>query len=80
MKSLFDKKTKDRPLQPGDLVLRWDVRREDKGKHEKFDQLWLGPFKIYEVKGNNTYLLENMEGESQELPVNDQFLKPYFQN
>lgn len=25
MKSVFDKKAMDRPLQPGDLVLRWDV-------------------------------------------------------
>lgn len=29
MKSMFDRKEKDRYLQPGDLVLRWDVKRED---------------------------------------------------
>eukprot|EP00253_Pinus_taeda_P030499 PITA_30499 len=46
MKSLFDKKSKDRPLQPGDLVLQCDVLREDKGKHKKFDLLWFNPFKI----------------------------------
>lgn len=38
-KSLFDKKAKGRPLYTGDLVLRWDVRREDKGMNEKFDPL-----------------------------------------
>lgn len=70
MKSIFDKKAKDQPLQPGDLVLRWDVRWEEKGKHGKFDSLWFEPFKISKEKGNNTYLLENLEGESLELPVN----------
>ena len=70
MKSLFHTKAKDQPLQPGDLVLRWDVWREEKGKHGKFDSLRFGPFKISEEKGNNTYLLENLEGESLELPVN----------
>lgn len=29
MKSMFDRKEKDRYLQPGDLVLRCDVKRED---------------------------------------------------
>ena len=43
---MFDKKAKDIPLQPRDLVLRWDVQQEDKGKHEKFDPLWFGPFRI----------------------------------
>eukprot|EP00253_Pinus_taeda_P011608 PITA_11608 len=78
MKLLFDKKAKDRPLQLGDLVLRWDVRQEDKGKHGKFDPLWFGPFKIVEERGNNTFLLENLDGELQELLVNVQFLKFYF--
>lgn len=80
MKSLFDKKAKDRPLQQGDLVLRWDVRWEDKGKHGKFDPLWFGPFKIAEERGDNTYLLEKLYGELLELLVNGQFLKFYFQN
>ena len=70
MKAPFDKKAKDRFCQPGDLVLRWDVRREDKGKDGKFDLLWFGPFKIAEVKGNNTFPLENMDGEVFELSVN----------
>jgi len=70
MKSLFDKKAKDRPLQRGDLVLRWDVQWEDKGKHVKFDPLCFVPFRIVEERGNNTYLLENLDGELLELPVN----------
>eukprot|EP01018_Ginkgo_biloba_P028760 Gb_40851 [translate_table: standard] len=39
MKALFDRKSKEGIFMPGDLVLRWDKRREDQGKHEKFDNL-----------------------------------------
>ena len=48
MKELFDQHAKYRKLQTGELVLRWDVRRADKGNHGKFDPLWFGPFKIAE--------------------------------
>lgn len=37
MKSIFDRKAKEIIFQTGDLVLRWDTRREEKGKHGKFD-------------------------------------------
>jgi len=80
MKSLFNKKENDIHLQPWYLVLRWDVIRECKGKHRTFDPLWFDPFKIVEAKGNNTFLLENLEGEALELPVNGNFLKLYFQH
>jgi hypothetical protein len=30
---------KERSFFLGDLVLRWDARREDPGKHRKFDPL-----------------------------------------
>lgn len=36
VKELFDKKARERNFKKGDLVLRWDTRREDKGKHVKF--------------------------------------------
>jgi transposase InsO family protein len=39
MKSLFDRREKDRDFLPGDLVLRWDARREETTKHGKFDHL-----------------------------------------
>jgi hypothetical protein len=41
MESLFDKKAKDMEFLPGDLVLKWEARKEDAGKHGKFDHLWL---------------------------------------
>lgn len=80
MKTIFDRKAKEIMFQKGDLVLRWDVRREDKGKHGKFDPLWYGPFKINEVRMNNTFMLENLEGEVLDMPVNGQYLKHYFRH
>ena len=78
MKSIFDRKAKDIMFLNGDLVLRWDTRREEKGKHGKFDPLWYGPYKITEVRSNNTFMLENIDAEAVELPVNGQYLKHYF--
>ena len=66
-------------MNVGDLVLRWDIRRADKGKHGKLDPLWFGPFKIAESAGNNTFRLENLGGDLLDAPVNGKFLKPYFQ-
>jgi len=39
MKSLFNKKEKHMEFLPGDLVLKWDARKEDVGKHDKFNHL-----------------------------------------
>jgi hypothetical protein len=66
-------------FQLGDLVLKWDALKQDKGKHSKFEALWIDPFKISEVFSNNTLKLQNMENE--EVfggPVNLYFLKKYF--
>jgi len=37
IKTIFDTRTKEDQFLVGDLVLRWDARKEDKGKHGKFD-------------------------------------------
>ena len=39
MKSLFDGKARERDFKEGDLVLRWDARREERGTHVKFHNL-----------------------------------------
>ena len=67
-------------FQTGDLVLRWDTKREEKGKHGKFDPLWYRPYKITEARSNNTFMLENLDGEAIGLPMNGQYLKHYFQH
>jgi hypothetical protein len=79
IKDIFDRKAKKENFQPGDLVLKWDAQRKDKGKHGKFEALWMGPFKIHEVLNNNTFKLQNLEGiEISSGPVNGNFLKKYF--
>jgi hypothetical protein len=62
----------------GDLVLIWDARNEDKGKHGKFDHLWLGPSKIVAYHGNNAYLMQESNGDIVGGGlVNGRFLKHY---
>jgi hypothetical protein len=54
VKEAFDRKVRNKEFEIGDLVLKWDAPRQDKGKHSKFDALWIRPFKISEVFSNNT--------------------------
>jgi hypothetical protein len=79
MKSLFDKKDKDKEFLPGDLVLKWEARKEDAEKHGKFDHLWFVPFKIAVVEGKNSFSLENLNGEILEAPINGRYLKYFMQ-
>lgn len=61
-----------------DLVLRWDARGDEKGKHGKFDNLWFGHFIIAEVLDNNTFILKILDGgELLRGPVNGHFLKHF---
>jgi hypothetical protein len=79
IKQVFDKKSKKEEFQVGDLVMKWDAPKQDKGKHGKFEALWIGPFKISEVFSNNTYRLQDLEGEEVfNCPVNGHFLKKCF--
>jgi hypothetical protein len=64
IKCWFDKKfVGEKYFQVGDLVLKWDKLHEDKGKHSKFQQLWLGPFMIKEKIGQGTYRLQILKGK-----------------
>ena len=79
VKRWFDlRKSVSRDLEVGDLVLRWDKEHEDKGKHTKFQRLWLGPFIITENLGPSTFRLQTLEGEIDDLPVNGHLIKRYF--
>jgi hypothetical protein len=57
IKKMFDKKTKASDFSIGDKFLKWDSRREDKGKHGKFNNLWLDPYLIHSTTSNNSYFL-----------------------
>jgi len=79
IKKFFDKISKADDFSLGDKVLKWDSRRQDKGKHGKFENIWKGPYIISTFRGNNAFYLKELEGT--ELPgglVNGRMLKHYF--
>lgn len=78
IKYLFDKKEKDRKFEESDMALLWNARCQDKGKHGKFEALWIGHFVITSKGGEDSYYLQNISREDQELPVHGQFLKHFF--
>ena len=78
-KASFDSNfVSSKSFQLGDLVLKWDKAHKEKGKHTKFQQMWLGPFQIVEQIGPSTFLLQDSSGRRESLPVNGQILKKYF--
>jgi hypothetical protein len=78
IKRIYDKRNKEDDFELGDLVLKWDSRNEDKGKHGKFDHLWKGPYTIQAFRGNNAFLLKDSDGtDLPGGPVNDKMLKHY---
>jgi hypothetical protein len=79
MKAMFDQKAKDREFLPSDLVLKWDYRKEELGKHGNFNHIWCGPFKIITSEGKNSFLLENMDGKILNAPINECYLKHFMQ-
>jgi hypothetical protein len=78
IKKICDKRTKEDNFELGDLVLRWDYRNEDKGKHGKFYSLWKGPYTIQVFRGNNAFILANNDGlDLSRGPINGRMLKHY---
>jgi len=58
--------------------LKWDSRREERGKRGKFDNLWIGPYTIHAYRGNNAYFLKEMDGvELHDRHVNGRMSKHY---
>ena len=62
MKNNFDRRIKEDIFQVDDLVLKWDASHEDKGKHGKFDHLWVGPYLNATLSGNNAFILQYQDG------------------
>ena len=76
---MFDKREKMDKFQVVDWVVKWDTVEKDKGQHGKFDSLWISPFVIAQVQNNNTFKMQNLEGEEVfDGLVNGCFLKLYF--
>ena len=78
IKRIYDRKAKADRFEIGDIVLKWDARNEEKGKHGKFENLWKGPYKIAAHWGQNAFLLQELNGEDYlGGSVNGRLLKRY---
>ena len=78
IKRWFDKHVAgDKQFQVGDLVLKWEKASEAKGKHSKFQKLWLGPYKIAEKINDAAYKPQSLQGDLENLLVNASILKKY---
>jgi hypothetical protein len=78
VKCSFDKISIIVNYKVGDDVLLWDKAHEAPSKHRKFDSLWLGPYRIYEVLGKNDFRLKTLDGEPLQFPVNGCHLKFFY--
>ena len=79
VKRWFDKhKAGNKDFEVGDLVHKWDHPHDEKGKHTKFQQLWVCPFLIAAKLVPSTYKLQDLQGWEENLPINGLVLKPYF--
>ena len=61
MKNYFNKRAKTIEFKIDDNVLLWDSSHAKRGRHSKFQNLWLGPFKIAFILDTNSYLLKDMD-------------------
>ena len=61
----------------GDLVLKWDHLHDERGKHTKFQHLWVSPFLIAAKLGSSTYKIQDLQGLEENMHVNGLVLKPY---
>lgn len=76
IKKIHDRRAQADDFQIDDLVLKWDSRNANKGKHVKFDSLWKGPYKIETFGGSNAFLLKDLIGEALPSgPINCRILK-----
>lgn len=70
VKRIFHKKSIGRFLKEGDLLLKWDVDRENLDRHSKFDSLWSGPYVISSCKESNIFELSKPTSEVLPIPMN----------
>ena len=77
MKKYFNKWEKTVEFKIDDKVLRWDSSHAERGRHSKFQKLWLGSFKIASILGTNLYLLKDMDEWWFSYSTNGSHLKHY---
>jgi len=78
VKKYFDKKAKTDSFHIGQKVLFSDSTHAERGKHTKFQKLWIGPYTISSVIGQNSYLLSDQDSRLLAYTTNGSHLKPYY--
>ena len=78
VKKHFDKKAKADSFQVGQKVLLWDSAHAEKGRHTKFQKLWIGPYTISSIVGQNSYLLSDSDSCLLAYTTNGSHLKLYY--
>lgn len=78
VKKYFDKRAKNDSFQVGQKILLWDSAHVDKGKHTKFQRLWIGLYIVSSVVGQNSYLLSDEDSRLLAYTMNGSHLKPYY--
>jgi hypothetical protein len=75
VKRYFNKSAKAVKFKVNEKVLLWDSTHVDRGRHSKFQNLWLGPFKIPFVLGANSYILKDLQERLFSYSTNSSHLK-----
>ncbi|MCO5602979.1 hypothetical protein L7F22_057121 [Adiantum nelumboides] len=74
----FNNKIKQKKLEEGMLVMRYDSRL-DLSHSKNFLQRWEGPYVIFKKFKNGSYRLQDLFGKIHKYPVNGWRLKEFFQ-
>jgi hypothetical protein len=77
VKKYFNKSAKYVRFKVNEKAFLWDSSHADRGRHSKFQKLWLGPFKIAFVMGANSYPLKYLEEILFSYSTNGSHLKHY---
>ncbi|MCO5555565.1 hypothetical protein L7F22_009110 [Adiantum nelumboides] len=73
----FNNKVKEKKLEEGMLVMRYDSRL-NLSHSKKFLQRWEGPYVIFKMFKNGSYRLQDLSGKIHKYPVNEWRLKEFF--
>jgi hypothetical protein len=77
VKKHFNKSVKTVKFKVNEKVLLWDSTHADRGRHSKFQKLWLCPFKIALVLGTNSYILKDLQEQLFSYSTNGSHLNHY---
>jgi hypothetical protein len=79
IKKYFNKSVKTLKFKVNEKVMLWDSSHADRGRHSKFQKLWMGPFKITFVLSTNSYILKDLQERFFLYNTNGSYLKNYME-